>query len=359
MVVFYPLTGDRQERPATITFPIIEVTIYWKGLQMSITLSGGIPTWFIDRFKNTLYHVQQQKDSKFGKAVTVESVSNAEDKAFDMLDKFELTAKTSRNPQTPIIDAVTQRRWVFTDPFHNAVLWDEDDDLSVLLDPKSNYVRNFVQAVNRKKDDIILASFDGAVSSGRRAAGTITWASQLGNTKYTGVDSSGDVTGRTIAHDTSAGNAAAGDTNLTTEKIELVKEYFANNDVDEDMPIWGAISPRQATNLFGQEEYVNIDFNDAKPLTNGKIIRDWMGINWIVSTKILLGTANDVDLTTNVFRCPFWVSSGIILGVQDAISVRIDTRTDLSMSQQIYVHMNMGAFRQDEDLVCFVECQDT
>ncbi len=326
---------------------------------MSITLSGGVPTWFIDMFANTLYHVQQQKDSKFGQAVRVESVLNAEDKAFDMLDKFELTEKTGRNPKTPIIDATTQRRWVFTDPFHNGILWDEDDDLSVLLDPTSNYVINFQRAVNRKKDDIILASFDGTVSSGRRAGDSITWASQLGNTKYTGVDTNGNVTGRTIAHDTSAGNADSSDTNLTTEKIELVKEYFANNDVDDSLPIWGAISPRQATNLFGQEEYVNIDFNTTKPLADGKVIRDWMGINWIVSTKIRIGTQNDVGGTTNVFRCPFWIPDGIILGVQDAVSVRIDTRTDLSMSQQVYIHMNMGAMRQDEDLVCFVECQDS
>ena len=318
---------------------------------MSITLTGGIPTYFVDQFSETLYHVCQQKDSKFGQAVRMESILNAEDKAFDMLDEFALTEKTERNPQTPIIEASTQRRWVETDPYHNAILKDKDDDLSMIIEPTGDFVQNFVKAVNRKKDDIILAAMDGTVKSGRRAGSTITWASQDGNVKYTGKD-----TGRTIAWDTSEGNAGgSSEPGLTVEKIELVKEYFAFNDCDEDSPIWGAISPRQATNLFGQEEYVNIDYNESKPLATGRIVRNWHGINWIVSTKIVPVVNGDVDGDKTVYRCPFWQQDGIILGVQDAVTTRIDERKDLSYSQQIYVHMNMGAMRIDEDRVCFVE----
>jgi len=320
---------------------------------MAITLSGGIPTWFVDQFSRFLYHVCQQKESKFGQAVRVEPILNAEDKAFDMLDKFTLTEKTEQNPETPILDASTQRRWVSTTPFHRAVLEDPDDDLSMIVEPTGDFITNFVRAINRKKDDIILAAIDGNVTSGRRRGSTITWAGANGNVEYTGKD-----TGRTIIHNSAVGNAVAADTGMTTEKIELVKEYFANNDCDEDIPIWGAISPRQATNLFGQEEYVNIDFSTQKPLATGRILKFWHGINWVISTKIVLGTNNDLDGNTNVFRCPFWLQDGIILGVQDAVSTRIDVRTDRSMSQQIYVHMNMGAMRIDEDRVCFVECEN-
>ena len=324
---------------------------------MSITLSQGVPEWFIDQFKNTLYHVCQQKESKFGQAVRDESVIGAEDKAFDMIDQFELTAKTGANPQTPIIDISSQRRWVTPSPFHNAVLKDKDEDLSMILDPASDYMMNFRRAVNRKKDDIIIDSFDGDVDSGRRKGSTITWASQRGDIKYTGLDSNGDVDGRTIAHDTAVGNAASADTGMTVEKAELVKEYFNFNDCDEDTPIWGGISPRQATNLFGQNEYVNVDFNTQKPLATGRIIKNWHGINWIVSTKIVIGTNNDVDSDTNVFRCPFWQEDGIILGTHDAMTVELSVRNDLSHAQQIYIHTSMGAFRQDEDKVIFVECQ--
>ncbi len=324
---------------------------------MSITLSQGVPEWFTDLFDGTLLHLLQQTESKFQQAVQVKPILNAEDKAFDAIGKLALTEKTGRNPQTPIEDVTTQRRWVNTTPFHKAVLKDKDDDLSMIVEPTSDIMQEFVAAVNRKKDDIILAAIDGTATSGRRAGSTITWASQIGNSKYTGVDGNGDVDGRTIQHDCAVGNCSAADTGLTIEKIELVREYFANNDASEDTPIWGAISPRQATNLFGQNEYVNNDFSTGKPLTTGRIIRNWHGINWIVSTKILIGSTNDVDGDTNVFRCPFWLTSGMILGVQDMISTEMSIRDDLSYSQQIYVHMNMGAMRRDEDRVCYVEAQ--
>ncbi len=324
---------------------------------MSITLSKGVDNLFVDQFDNTLYHLLQQTESKFQQAVDVKPLLNAEDKAFDAIGKLALTEKTGRNPQTPIEDITTQRRWVNTDPFHKAVLKDKDDDLSMIVEPSSDIMQEFVAAVNRKKDDIILAAIDGDVTSGRRAGSSITWASQLGNAKYTGVDSNGDVNGRTIAHDTAVGNCSASDTGLSVEKIQLVKEYFANNDASDDTPIWAAISPRQATNLFGQTQYISNDFSNGKPMTTGRIIPNWHGINWIVSTKVLKGSSNDVDGDVDVFRCPFWLQNGLILGVQDMISTEMSIRDDLSYSQQIYVHMNMGAMRRDEDRICYVEAQ--
>jgi hypothetical protein len=319
---------------------------------MDITLSGGIPTWFVDQFSETLYHVCQQKESKFAQAVRVVPVLSAEDKAFDMMDELALSEKTGRNVDTPTIDVSTQRRWVETTPYHNAVLYDKDDDLSMIIDPTSDFVTAFRRAVNRQKDDIIIAAFEATVTSGRRAGDTITWASEDGNVKYTGQD-----TGRTIAHDCSSGNCSASDTGMTVEKLQLAQEYYANNDVDDDIPIWCAISPRQATNLFGQEEYISSDYNNKKPITTGRIIRNWMGMNFIVSPKIVVGSSNDVDADTNVYECWCWAQDGMILGVQDAVSVKISDRADKSHSQQVYVHMNMGAMRMDEDKVLKIECQ--
>ena len=318
---------------------------------MGRILTAGIPEGFVDQFDSTLYHLLGQSESKFEKAVDVKPIMNAEDKAFDAIGKLALTEKTSRNPQTPITDITTERRWVNTTPFHQGVLIDKDDDLNRIVEPTSDIMTEFVRAVNIQKDTIILAAIDGAVTSGRRAGSTITWASQDGNVKYTGKD-----TGRTIAWDCSSGNCSAGDTGLTIEKTELVREYFANNDADENAPIWGAISPRQATNLFGQQEYTSGDYNNSKPIATGRIVMGWHGINWIVSTLIEAGTSNDMDADTNVVRCPFWLQNGLILGVQDMTSTEISIESTLSYSKQIYVHMNMDAMRRDEDRVCYVEC---
>jgi len=324
---------------------------------MSITLNQGLPVWFIDQFKDTLYHVCQQKDSKFGLAVKVEPVLGAEDKAFDMTGKLNLVEKTGRNVQTPTIDPTAQRRWVSTTPYHQSVLYDRDDDLSMLIDPTSDFQLDLRRAVNVQKDDIILAAFDATVTSGRRAGETITWAGQKGNTAYTAPTTYGVTVGRTIPFDTSEGNCNATDVGMTVEKIELIKEYFNFNDVDEDIPIWCAISPRQATNLFGQEEYVNIDYSQQKPLPTGRILKNWHGINWIISNKIVKVTNGDIAGTDDVYKCWAWAQDGIILGVADEITTELTIESTLSYSQRVYVHMNMGAMRMDEDKVLKVECQ--
>ena len=320
---------------------------------MSISMSFSTPNFFVDEFHDDLYHVCQQKESRFAQTVRTEyGLVAAEDKAFDMMDEFNLQEKTGRSPETPTLDPSTQRRWVTTTPYHQSVRYDKDDDLSIKLELAGDFVTAFRRGVNRKKDDIILAAFEAATTSGRRAGSTITWASQGGNTKYTGKD-----TGRTIAHDTAVGNASASDTGMTTEKIELALEYFANNEVDDDIPIWCAISPRQATNLFGQEEYVNVDYNNTKPLTTGRLLGNWMGINWISTPKIVLGLSNDVDGNVSVFECWCWAMDGMILGVADELTIEIDRLPTYSYAQQVYVHMNMGAMRFDEDKVIKIECQ--
>jgi len=319
---------------------------------MGRILTAGIPEGFVDQFDNTLYHLLGQSESKFQQAVDIKPIMNAEDKAFDAIGKLSLVAKSERNPQTPTTEISTERRWVNTTPFHQGVLIDKDDDINRVVEPTSDIMMEYVRAVNMKKDDIILASIDADVVSGRtsKTGSTITWGGQGGNVKYTGKD-----TGRTIAWDCAVANCEAADDGLTIEKIELVREYFANLDADENTPVWGAISPRQATNLFGQNEYVNNDYSNGKPLTTGRIIPNWHGINWIVSTKIVAGTSNDVDADKDVVRCPFWLQSGLILGVQDMISTEISIESTLSYSKQIYVHINMGAMRRDEDRVCYVE----
>lgn len=320
---------------------------------MSITISGGIPDWFVDQFKGDLYHTCQQKESLLASAVRHEAVVGAEDVAFDMIGQAAMEEKSGRNPETPRNDPNSARRWVETTPYHTAYQFDKDDDLQMRLDPMGAVVEEIRYARNRQVDDIVLAAFDATVKSGRRNnSSTITWASMDGDTKYTRTSG-----GRTIPHDCSVGNCSAADTGMTVEKIQLVREYFMKNEVPMDMPIFGLIAPEQGTDLWGQEEYINIDYNNQRPLATLMYLKQWGGINWIVSNKVVAGSNNDVDENTNVYKNWFWAMDGIILGIADDITVEMSTRDDLSYAQQVYVHMNMGAMRWDEDKICVVECQ--
>ncbi len=322
-----------------------------------ITISGGIPTGFQDKVADDLYHVCQQRKSGLEKAVTVVPLADIEALGFDMMDKSEMQEKEGRNPDTPRDSVNLERRWIFHTAYHKAKQFDKDDDLSMKLAAGSQTLMDLRFARNRKLDDIVIAAFDANVVAGRRSnTKTITWASERGTTKYTRASTTA-TEGRTIPHDCSVGNCSASDTGMTVEKIQLVKEYFARMEVPEDEPIFGVINPIQGTDLWGQEEYVSIDYNTDKPLASGTILKFWGGINWLVSNKIVLGSSNDVDADANVYKNWFWTKSGIKLGVADSFSVDIHPRYDLSMAQEIYAHMNMGALRHDEDKLCVVECQ--
>ena len=88
---------------------------------------------------------------------------------------------------------------------------------------------------------------------------------------------------------------------------------------------------------------------------------DWhipeMGVNWIVDPLVVAGTNNDVDGDTDVFECWFWAQDGMILGIADALTIKITEESTRSYSQRVYVKMNMGAMRFDECKVIKVECQ--
>ena len=321
-----------------------------------ITITGGIPTGFIDKVQGDIYHVCQQKKSIVESAVTVVPLAGVEALGFNMMDKSEMSEKEGRNPATPRDDVNLQRRWCFHTAYHKAKQFDKDDNLETALDPAGEVIVDFRSARNRKVDDIVYAAFSATVVSGRRSnTSSITWASERGNVKYTRKAIA--LEGRTIAHDTSTGNCSASDTGMTTEKVELVKEYFARMEVPASEPIFGLISPIQGTDLWGQEEYVSSDYNTDKPLAAGMILKYWMGVNWLVSNKVTKGSSNDVDSTTDVYKNWFWTKSGMKLGVADSFTVDIHPRYDLSMAQEVYCHMNMGALRHDEDKVCVVECQ--
>ena len=325
---------------------------------MSINVSDGIDVAAVDKFHDDLYQVCQQKESLFGQAIRTEYDLKAnEDKAFDLMDELSLTEKTGSAPDTPEQDLSMQRRWIFTTPYHDSILLDRDDDLDRKLSMEGEIVTGFRKAINRKKDDIIYAAFEATVQSGRRNnSSTITWSGQNGNIKYSGKD-----TGRTIPWDCSVGNCVSSDVGMTAEKAELIIEYFANNHVDDDVPIFCAISPRQATQLFGQEEYVNKDYGSSGPMATGRFLRNWMGINWIRSTKVVVDpddSTNDVDGNAAVFECWAWAMDGMILGVADELTIEVTIESTKSYARRVYVHMNMGAMRFDEDKILKIECKE-
>jgi hypothetical protein len=71
-------------------------------------MSYSTPNFFADEFHDDLYLACQQKESNFAKAVRTEyGLIAAEDKAFDLMNQFDLQEKTGRSSETPTLDPST------------------------------------------------------------------------------------------------------------------------------------------------------------------------------------------------------------------------------------------------------------
>ena len=66
-----------------------------------ITITGGIPTGFIDKVAGDIYHVCQQKKSIIEKAVTIIPVAGMEAFGLNAMDKSEMQAKEGRPEVKP------------------------------------------------------------------------------------------------------------------------------------------------------------------------------------------------------------------------------------------------------------------
>jgi hypothetical protein len=240
-------------------------------------------------------------------------------------------------------DANFDRRWVFPLPYEHAQLVDKFDELQMLGDPKPSLVMNAANAMGRAKDDVILGAFFATAKTGELAGSSVAW----NNT----VTSSG-------GQNVSVQQGAAGPTNLTVAKLrEVVKTFLQNNvDIDREQ-ITGALNAKAHDALLGEMQITSMDYQTKPVLEEGRI-RRFMGINFVLTEEVTNICSGTDDVSGTSVGIPFWVSSGIHLGVWIDTSTNITQRTDLKLQPwQIYMDMMIGATRIEEKKIVRVWCR--
>jgi hypothetical protein len=245
---------------------------------------------------------------------------------------------------TPIdrISTAVDRRWVFPEPWEWADLVDKFEELQMLGDPKPSLVMNAAAAFGRAKDDVILDAMFATAKTGELAATSTAFG--------TTVTTSG---GQNVA--VAFGSAAAN--NLTVAKLkEVVKTFMVNNvDLDREQ-ITGALGAKEHDSLLAEIQVTSMDYQTRPVLEEGRIKR-FMGINFVQTQEVLRlqGTDDAAGSSTGI---PFWVASGMHLGVWSDETTNITQRTDLKLQPwQIYKDMIIGATRIEEKKVVRVWCR--
>lgn len=260
----------------------------------------------------------------------------------NQISPIEMTEVTDRFGPRSRIDAAVARRWVTPTPYEANQLVDKFDELQSLGDPKPALVENAVLASGRREDKTLLQSVFATSVTGETAGGTAAF---------------GTTTTANGGQNVAVATGATSSTNLTVAKLREVVKTFIRNKVDIDREqIWGCLGATAHDSLLGETQATSMDFNTKPVLEDGRIKR-FMGINFVIVQEVETICAGTDDASGASVGIPFWVPSGMYLGIWSDINTVISQRNDLTLGPwQIAMDKMIGGTRLEEAKVVRCWC---
>jgi hypothetical protein len=291
---------------------------------------------FVQQFSDQLIMLAEQSESRLLPHVTVKKV-NAKFAHFDRLGSLDVEEKTSRHSVTPIDDAPHSRRRVRLKDYHKAVGLDKEDELRMLIDPKSSYAKRLASAFGREMDRVIIAA-------------------AIGNSESVDGDDAGSNVALPSAQVVDEDQGSA-NSNLTVEKLREARRILmaANVDLQSEKFIC-VVNASALDNLLSETEVTSADYNTVKALVSGEV-DTFLGFKFVhcelISEQGALSSDSDPKIA--IIMCP----SAIGFAMGKDVEVRIDQRSDLSYMHQVYASSSFGAVRIEEEKVVKIECYQT
>jgi len=284
-------------------------------------MSQLITEAFVNQYSNNFLILAQQKASRFEACVEVDRDIVGASKSVERIGATEAYDINTRHGDTKYVDTPHSKRWLDLADKGWADLVDDMDKIRMLSDPTSEYLAAGVAALNRKKDDIIIAALRGSART--QSDGSVSLPSA-----------------QKIVH---------GSAGMTVAKLLTAKQILDENEVDEDEPRFCAVTAEQLTNLLGTTEVKSSDYNSVKALVEGKL-DTFLGFKFIRSERL-------IKVSTSRF-CLAWAKTGVKLGIGKEIKTKIDELPTKNYSVQVYASMSLGAVRQEEARVVEIECTE-
>lgn len=292
-------------------------------------MSNTVTESMVVQFGTNYRILGQQMPSRFAGFCQAEPNIVGQSKSVERLGKTDAYDITSRHADTKYVDTPHSRRWLDLQDKGWADLVDELDKIKLLADPTSPYVKLGVAALNRAKDDIILAAARGIARTG-----TSTIALPSGQ------------------------KIAEGGTGLTLAKLLSAKEILDAAEVDEEQMTDGqspnmaaqrviAVSSKQLTNLLGTTEIKSVDYNNVKALAQGQV-DTFLGFKF-VRTERLAKTGTSRFVTA-------WSRGCVAFGWGKDVVTSIDPLPGKNYSVQVYSRESVGAVRVEDEGVVEIAC---
>ena len=279
---------------------------------------------FVQQYQNTMIMLSQQKDSRL-EGTTIPPVKmEGEYLYWERLGPSEAIELTTRHADTPNIEPDHSRRRSAASPYVWSTLLDEADAARMLVDPKGPYQQTAKNAMNRRKDRIILAALGGLAYAGKDG----TTAVPLPSTQK-------------IPH---------GSLGMTIAKLMSAKLLLDRAEAPEERYI--VCPSKSITDLLNTTEVTNADYNTVRTLANGQI-DTFLGFKFIRTELVYLENGS----TTTTFFCYAYAKGAVGMGVINPIQVRLSELPTKNYSWQPWIRMDMGATRVEDALVVEIASQ--
>jgi hypothetical protein len=286
-------------------------------------MSVQITTAMVEQYSANVQILMQQQESRLGGAVRLEPGVVGRNAFFDQLNATAAVKRTQRHADTPLVSTPHVRRRVSLADYDWADLVDNMDMKKVLQDPASNYAVNAKNAMNRAKDDAIIAA---ALA-----------------TSYGGVDGS-----TSYSFDTSNCQIVHSSVGMTLAKMLSAKQKLDANEVDDDR--YFIIGSKQLADLLNITNVTSNDYNTVKALAQGQL-DTYLGFKFIRSERLTLSS------TTR--SCLAFSKNSLLLATGLDVTIDVGPRRDKNMAIQVYLGMSIGATRMDEKGVIEVQCTES
>lgn len=293
-------------------------------------MSDFITKAFVQEYKANTELLLQQKDSRFAMCVTSDSYHGKQASVVEQFGETAARKRSQRYQDTPNMDVPQEKRWVVPSDYDWGRMVDKVDQLRMIIDPTSPLAMAGAAAMQRAKDDEIIAAFFAASVTGEDAETTETF----------------DTTNYQVAVNT-GGTASS----INVAKLQLAREQLmrANKGQLDETP-YCAISSYEHAALLKEIEVTSRDFNGGQPVLVNGTVDMFMGFRFVITERLAISGGNRL--------IPAWVPSGMHLGTWEDIQAKITERADKSYAWQVYLNETIGATRLQQGKVIQILCDD-
>ncbi len=241
------------------------------------------------------------------------------------------------------------RPWVQPTPRSLTIPVDEFDLLNSIVNPKAPISLAAVAAANRLYDDTIIASAFGTTQRGEDKS---AWTAETFPTTLSTTTSASAPYGGFVVSDSFGAGASVGMTFNKVRELRRVLQHYENGLGTESVTI--IAGSQQESDLFGQVEVTDKDFNSGDSVVENAVIPRILGCNMVFSERLQTSNSNTLR------NCIGFVKSGLHLGIWKDMDTRVSQRDDLESDPwQLYCMIQLGAARTQLGKVIQLNCADT